>query len=66
MQLGSCRLEDFEVGRVLGTGSFGRVSVARHKATGAICAIKALSKAHVVKNQQASVARAVAWHRNGP
>lgn len=46
------RLEDFDVGRVLGTGSFGRVSLAQHGATGAVCAIKALSKAHIVKNQQ--------------
>lgn len=53
LKLGTCRLEDYEVGRVLGTGSFGRVSLARHKASGAVCAIKALSKAHVVKNQQA-------------
>jgi serine/threonine protein kinase len=46
------RLEDFVVSRVLGTGSFGRVSLARHKPTGAVCAIKALSKAHITKNQQ--------------
>ena len=37
---------------MLGTGSFGRVSLARHRATGMVCAIKALSKAHIVKNQQ--------------
>lgn len=41
-----------QVGRVLGTGSFGRVSLARHRASGQVCAIKALSKAHIVKNQQ--------------
>ena len=52
LKLDSCRLEDFEVGRVLGTGSFGRVSLARHRASGLVCAIKALSKAHIVKNQQ--------------
>lgn len=54
LKLDSCRLEDFEIGRVLGTGSFGRVSLARHRASGAVCAIKALSKAHIVKNQQIS------------
>lgn len=55
LRLDACRLEDFEVGRVLGTGSFGRVSLARHRGTGMVCAIKALSKAHIVKNQQASM-----------
>lgn len=44
---------DFSMGRVLGTGSFGRVSLATHKEKGFVCAIKALSKAHIVKNQQA-------------
>lgn len=57
LQLEACRLDDFEVGRVLGTGSFGRVSLARHRGTGMVCAIKALSKAHIVKNQQARVPR---------
>lgn len=55
LRLDACRLEDFEVGHVLGTGSFGRVSLARHRGTGMVCAIKALSKAHIVKNQQASM-----------
>ena len=50
--LQSHTLKDFKLDRVLGTGSFGRVSLARHIATGRICAIKALSKANVVKNQQ--------------
>ena len=54
LKLQSCKLEDFEVERLLGTGSFGRVSLARHRQTGAVCAIKALSKAHIVKNQQIS------------
>lgn len=46
-----------QVGRVLGTGSFGRVSLARHRPSGQVCAIKALSKAHIVKNQQARLLR---------
>ena len=50
--LPSCSLKDFKVDRVLGTGSFGRVSLAQHIATGRICAIKALSKANIVRNQQ--------------
>jgi len=46
--LQSHTLKDFKLDRILGTGSFGRVSLARHIATGRICAIKA----NVVKNQQ--------------
>ncbi len=38
---------------MLGTGSFGRVCLAVHKEKGFVCAIKALSKAHIIKNQQA-------------
>ncbi len=45
-------LKDFELRQVLGTGSFGRVSLAAHKKTGHLCAIKCLSKAHILKNQQ--------------
>lgn len=52
MQVGYLSMTDFAIGPVLGTGSFGRVSLARHNATGVMCAIKALSKSHVVKNQQ--------------
>ena len=53
--LPSCGLKDFKVDRVLGTGSFGRVSLAQHIATGRICAIKALSKANIVRNQQVCI-----------
>ncbi len=52
-----CVISDFIPGPILGTGSFGRVFLAHHRQTGSICAIKALSKAHLVKNQQASVER---------
>jgi len=45
-------MADFTLGPILGTGSFGRVSLAKHNITGVMCAVKALSKAHVVKNQQ--------------
>ena len=57
-----CLLKDFKVERVLGTGSFGRVSLARHVATGRVCAIKALSKATVLKNQQVCTAMMPLWH----
>ena len=56
VQEGSLGMSDFAIGPVLGTGSFGRVSLASYSKTGVMCAIKALSKSHVVKNQQASYA----------
>ena len=46
---------------MLGTGSFGRVSLARHVASGRVCAIKALSKANVLKNQQVCIAMLPLW-----
>ena len=49
---GTC-LTSFTLGPVLGTGSFGRVTLAKHVATGAVVALKALSKAHLIRNQQA-------------
>ena len=45
-------LEDFELGRILGTGSFGRVLHCKHKATGMHVAIKILSKAQILKTKQ--------------
>eukprot|EP01024_Parvocaulis_polyphysoides_P025803 TRINITY_DN2345_c1_g1_i1.p1 TRINITY_DN2345_c1_g1~~TRINITY_DN2345_c1_g1_i1.p1 ORF type:complete len:343 (-),score=41.49 TRINITY_DN2345_c1_g1_i1:302-1330(-) len=50
--LTSCCMEDFDMGVILGTGSFGRVMLGTHKKTGVVCAIKALSKATLVKNGQ--------------
>ena len=52
-QYDMCSISDFSQGPILGTGSFGRVLLAAHKQTGRVCAIKALSKAHLVKSQQA-------------
>ena len=40
--------------QILGTGSFGRVTLAKHRESETICAVKALSKAHMLKNQQVS------------
>lgn len=40
------------MGPVLGTGSFGRVCLARHKSSGAIVAIKSLLKSQIIKNDQ--------------
>ena len=42
---------------MLGTGSFGRVCLAVHKENGLVCAVKALSKSHIIKNQQARAFR---------
>ena len=50
--LDPCGLADFVLGPVIGTGSFGRVSLGRHRASGTVCAIKALSKAHLLKQGQ--------------
>ncbi|GLC74987.1 hypothetical protein PLESTF_001580900 [Pleodorina starrii] len=47
-------MSDFTVARVIGMGAFGRVSLARHNGTGRIVAIKAVSKAFIVKNDQIS------------
>lgn len=44
--------EDFDVGVTLGTGSFGRVRFATHKATTTQWAIKILKKSEVIRLQQ--------------
>ena len=49
-----CCLEDFDMMQVLGTGSFGRVTLSKHRESETVCAVKALSKAHMLKNQQVS------------
>ncbi|EIE26793.1 kinase-like protein, partial [Coccomyxa subellipsoidea C-169] len=41
-------ISDFEQGPILGTGSFGRVLLVHTKASREVCAIKALSKAHLI------------------
>lgn len=48
----STTLQDFEIGVTLGTGSFGRVRLATHKASKTIWAIKMLKKVEVVRLQQ--------------
>lgn len=50
----TCSANDFEMGRILGTGSFGRVALAKHKPTNTVVAIKSLLKSHIIKNQQVS------------
>lgn len=46
------QLEDFEVHRTLGTGSFGRVLLAKHRVSEKYYAIKKLRKADVVRLRQ--------------
>lgn len=48
----TARLEDFERKKTLGTGSFGRVMLVKHKATGNYHAMKILDKQKVVKLKQ--------------
>ncbi|PIA19207.1 kinase-like protein [Coemansia reversa NRRL 1564] len=46
------QLNEFEIFRTVGTGSFGRVRLVRHKMTGVYYAMKVLKKAHVVRAKQ--------------
>jgi serine/threonine protein kinase len=54
LNLNPCCLADFDLGPILGTGSFGRVHLAKHKKTGAVTAIKMLSKSQILKTKQVS------------
>lgn len=45
-------LSEFEILQTLGTGSFGRVRLGRHKKTNKIYAIKMLKKAEIIKLKQ--------------
>lgn len=55
LSLDYCRypwsLDDFELGKRLGRGKFGRVYVAREKKTGFIVALKTLLKKEIVKGR---------------
>ena len=53
---GPITLDQFDVGVTLGTGSFGRVRLAVHKATKGVWAIKMLKKAEVIRMQQVRIA----------
>ncbi len=45
-------LADLKVIRTIGTGTFGRVKLCQHKASGEVLAMKCLHKAHIVESQQ--------------
>ena len=51
-------LDAFDIGAILGTGSFGRVPIARHRPTGRVVAIKILSKAQIVSTKQVTHVKA--------
>lgn len=46
------KLQDYELGVTLGTGSFGRVRLAKHKHNGRYWAAKILKKAEIIKLKQ--------------
>eukprot|EP00298_Acanthocystis_sp_HF-20_P010668 c18982_g1_i1.p1 GENE.c18982_g1_i1~~c18982_g1_i1.p1 ORF type:complete len:824 (+),score=270.58 c18982_g1_i1:1608-4079(+) len=52
MQLKRPTLDDFDVGPVLGTGSFGRVHCVKYKSTGAFYALKILKKREIINLNQ--------------
>lgn len=45
-------LDNYEIGITLGTGSFGRVRIAKEKKTGKYVAVKILKKAEIIKMKQ--------------
>lgn len=48
----SLSIEDFELLRVIGKGSFGKVMQVRKKDTGRIYALKTIRKAHIVSRHE--------------
>ncbi|CDO92122.1 unnamed protein product [Kluyveromyces dobzhanskii CBS 2104] len=42
-------LQDFEIGKILGKGKFGKVYCVKHKETGLICALKAMEKKEIIQ-----------------
>jgi len=49
--VGSC-LDDYEIKATLGTGSFGRVRLVKHKKSGGVYAMKQLSKSLILRTKQ--------------
>lgn len=46
------KAEDFQQGKTLGTGAFGRVRIVNYKPTGTVYALKTLKKAAIIKMKQ--------------
>ena len=51
----SSSLSTAQVKQILGTGSFGRVQLVKHRKTGKLYALKALSKSLVLKTKQVGI-----------
>ncbi len=49
----SIKLSDYDMGETLGTGSFGRVKIAKNKKTGEFVAMKIMKKMEILKSKQA-------------
>lgn len=47
-----CEITDFDLGPILGAGSFGKVRFAKHRSTGTVCAVKILSKVQILRQDQ--------------
>ncbi|AEO62542.1 uncharacterized protein THITE_2073368 [Thermothielavioides terrestris NRRL 8126] len=58
-------LSQFEIGRPLGKGKFGRVYLVRHRESGFICALKVLDKAQIAREKaEVHVRREIEVHSN--
>jgi aurora kinase len=58
-------LGQFEIGRPLGKGKFGRVYLVRHRQSGFICALKVLDKAQIARERaEVHVRREIEVHSN--
>ncbi|CCF60383.1 hypothetical protein KAFR_0K00280 [Kazachstania africana CBS 2517] len=60
LQIKQTTLEDFEIGKKLGKGKFGKVYCVKHKKSGFICALKAMEKNEIIQyNLQKQVRREI-------
>eukprot|EP00834_Sanchytrium_tribonematis_P004202 NODE_193_length_13314_cov_0.305638.p7 type:complete len:268 gc:universal NODE_193_length_13314_cov_0.305638:1758-955(-) len=49
--MGSMKLSDFEIGKLLGRGRFGKVYLAKHRTSDYICALKILDKSEIEQHK---------------
>ena len=56
-------IDDFEKGKLLGKGQFGKVHIVKHKETGFLCAMKILEKEYIAREKmQVQIAREIKIH----